>query len=321
VTVTGARDRLLAGLRTAHHLAAISPLRRIPGGWKLSNLVFRKLWTRDVIEIQGSKMIVDVDAPSPALRKTFQHYAMNLVHEETTTSLVRRIVRPGDVVLDIGANIGYFTLLFARLTGPTGHVYAFEPEPRNFSYLLRNVEMNGYSHASVFQRAVSNQAGSVTLFVCGYDSGHHTINQSGGIEVYRHGRSGDTIQVEVDTVVLDRWLSERTSKVDVVKLDVEGAEMLAIDGMRAALERNAGVKLIVEFFPMLLKEMGTKPEALIDVFLKDLGFDVFVIGHDYSMERSEEHMIRVSSADHVMSFIKDPADHLNLFVARHANPQ
>lgn len=82
-------------------------------------------------------MYVNVWEKDPSMRRTFRAYAANLVHEESTTELFKKIVRPGSIVADLGANIGYFTLLAARLAGKDGHVYAFEPEPRNYSYLVK----------------------------------------------------------------------------------------------------------------------------------------------------------------------------------------
>jgi hypothetical protein len=104
-------------------------LRRLPYAWDLSNMLFRLIWKNEkIIEIQGSKMYIDVNDPNLTMRKTFQAYGLNLIHEEATTALFKKIVKPGDVVLDLGANIGYFTLLAAKLVGDRGRVHAFEPE-------------------------------------------------------------------------------------------------------------------------------------------------------------------------------------------------
>src|SRR4030042_7144688 len=98
----------------------------------------------DIIEIQGSKMYVNVHEKDPSMRSTFRTYALNLIHEKATTELFKTMVKEGDVVLDMGANIGYFTILAARLVGKKGKVYSFEPEPRNYSYLKKNIELNKY---------------------------------------------------------------------------------------------------------------------------------------------------------------------------------
>ena len=106
--------------------------------------------TTNIIEVQGSKMYLNVHEPSPSLRRTFQAYALNLIHEEYTTKIFENIVKEGDIAIDCGANIGYFTLLFAKLVGKEGKVYAFEAEPRNYNLLARNIKLNGLRNLFIF---------------------------------------------------------------------------------------------------------------------------------------------------------------------------
>ncbi len=89
--------------------------------------------------------------------------AVQGVYEPAETQLVNDLVKPGQIVLDIGANIGYYSLIFLQLLGGEGHVYTFEPDPYSFELLSRNIAANEYSNASVFQVAVSNQEGQVQL--------------------------------------------------------------------------------------------------------------------------------------------------------------
>ena len=193
--------------RKLYGLLARSFLRRVPGIWRISNILFRGAWRGvHIIEVEGSKIWVDFNDPNPALRKTFQAYGLDLIHEERTTALFKRVVRRGDVVLDLGANIGYFTLLAARLVGESGRVYAFEPEPMNFEYLKKNIAVNGYKNVLAYQKGVSGASGTAKLFVCPYDSGHHTINQPNGIKKYRQKYSGEIREVEISIVALDDFL-------------------------------------------------------------------------------------------------------------------
>jgi FkbM family methyltransferase len=241
----------------------------------LSNAVFRLVWSGGhVIDVQGNKMYIDVNDPHPNMRKTFQTYGMNLVHEEETTALFKKIVQPEDVVLDLGANIGYFTILAAKLVGPTGKVYSFEPEPTNYQYLTKNIEPNGYTNAFAFQKAVSDKPGKTRLFACSYDSGHHTINQYDGINAYRRGRKSEMRSIEIDTVSIDDFLRGQTDRVDIIKMDVEGAEALALSGMKDTLRRNHTIKVFLEFFPLLMRKMGSSPEVYANSLLSDFGFSV-----------------------------------------------
>ena len=263
-------------------------------------------------------MYIDVNDPRENMRKTFQAYGMNLVHEEGTTALFKKIVRSGDVVLDLGANIGYFTILAAKLVGPTGKVFSFEPEPTNFLYLTKNIELNNYTNAFAFQRAVSDKQGKTRLFVCSYDSGHHTINQYDGIEAYRRGRQSTVQAIEIETVAVDDFLRGKTDRVDIIKMDVEGAEALALSGMKDTLRRNHTVKVFLEFFPLLMKKMGSSPGTYAESLLNDFGFLVYAIGHDYSMEGVSKDLVRIESVQQLMKLLEHEDDHLNLYLTREA---
>lgn len=309
--------------RDVYGLLAKSFLRRIPGMWRISNFLFRIVW-RDIrtIEIEGSKMWIDVNEPAPALRKTFQAYGLNLIHEEATTALFKKVVKPGNVVLDLGANMGYFTLLAARLVGESGKVFAFEPEPKNFNYLKRNIDLNGYSNVEAIQKAVSSKKGKTKLFICSYDSGHHTIEQCDGIEVYSQGKPFEKNWIEIDTVALDEFLEDKTEKVDTIKMDVEGAEALAVLGMRNILRNNKKIKLFIEYFPIFIEKMGSSPRELIESLIREFEFNIYVIGHDYSMEDYEKTShLRIGSYQELTGFLRNSFSHVNLYVTRESCPK
>ena len=109
------------------------------------------------VMVEGHKMFLDsVD--------TF-HLCTNGYHEPIETDLIKKHVKRGDVVLDLGANIGYFTLILPRLVGEEGKVFAFEPDPENFALLKKNVEINSYQNVVLVQKAVSNRNGKATLYL------------------------------------------------------------------------------------------------------------------------------------------------------------
>jgi FkbM family methyltransferase len=264
-------------------------------------------------------MFINIDDPDLRMRKTFQAYGMNLVHEEGTTALFKKVVKQGNVVVDLGANIGYFTLLAAKLVGENGKVFSFEPEPQNFNYLIRNIELNNYQNVFAYQKAIADKVGKTKLYICTYDSGHHTINQSEGIEAYRLGRAGETKEIEIDLVTLDSFLADKTDKVDIVKIDVEGAEALAIDGMREILKKNRDIKIFLEYFPLLINKMGSSPQQLIELLMIEFKFQLFTIGHDYSASHSHTDLIKIQTYGQLQGYIKEEADHINLYLSRDSN--
>ena len=286
---------------------------KIPGVKLIHDFLFRKLWSEgNIVNVQGSKFYVDVNHLDLSMRQTFQAYGGNKVHEKSTTKLFEKVIKKGNVVLDLGANIGYFTLLSARLVGPKGKVYAFEPEPRNFSFLKKNVELNNYTQVIVNQKAVGNKKGKVKLYICPYETGHHTINQFEGIENYTHKDKKITKKfVMVDLIVLDNFIKDK--KIDFIKMDVEGAELLALRGMAELLEKNKNIKLVIEFFPLLIESMNSSPKEFINTLIKKHKFKISIIPNDYSAGTIYE---LVNTYDDLMKVCLEKEGHVNLFLKR-----
>lgn len=294
--------------------------RRIPGIKNAYSFLFGLFYPYGrVIEVEGSRMYVDINHQSQSMRNTFRAYAANRIHEPTTTEIIKSIVKKGDVVLDLGANIGYFTLLTANLVGDEGRVYSFEPEPINFSYLTQNIELNNYNNVKAMQRAVSNKSGEkIKLYICSYESGHHTINQSKGIKDYgdrEHlGIEPDFIEIE-GVAIDDVYQKVIKSPVDFIKMDVEGAEMIALSGMERTIKESKNLKMVIEFFPLLIKDMGSSPEKFAKKLLQDYGFSVYVIGGEYS-SHTRGGLLKINSVDQLMELCNGKGDHLNLFLEK-----
>lgn len=320
------RSVLLSTFNRTSKLLSKIGIGKIPGVRKvyslLNGFMDALVWLgpgERIVEVQGSKMHVNVHDKDRSMRRTFRAYALRRVHEEATTELFKKVVKEGDVIVDLGANLGYFTLFAAKLAGKKGKVYSFEPEPRNYDYLVKNIELNGYDNIVAAQKAVSDKLGKVKLYICPYDSGHHTINQYGGIEAYKPDFVYDNAVldfVEVETIVLDDFFKGQA--IDVIKMDVEGAEMLALSGMDGIIRRSKNLKMFVEFFPLLIKEMGSSPEEFIRKLLEDYNFSIFIIGHDYSMRdfALNEEYLKINNVDELMSLCKGEMDHVNLFLKR-----
>ena len=142
-------------------------------------------------------------------------------YEPEQTRLFAETIRPGDTVLDVGANVGYYTLLSALLAGPSGAVWSFEPNPRNAGFLRRHAEINGLRQVRVEQAAVSDAAG-MARFDFGTGSGTGHLSSDGAIEVR--------------TLRLDDFCAANAIVPRAVKIDVEGAEAAVLDGFAATVE-------------------------------------------------------------------------------------
>lgn len=147
-------------------------------------------------------------------------------YEPATTDFLLRTLDEGDTFVDVGANIGYFSLLASSEVGDSGRVIAFEPDVQNFEILEKNVAGNGLNERiSLHQKALSDSSGVLTM-------NHHPTNKGMHSIVNEYDNSDSTVEIEAvkgDSILPDQ--------VDLIKIDVEGAEPYVIDGLSATINR------------------------------------------------------------------------------------
>lgn len=166
--------------------------------------------------------------------------------EPTETHWIARMLKPGDTFVDVGANVGYFTVLAGSVVGNAGRVYAFEPDPIAFSYLEKNVRLNGLENVTLIQKAASNERGTVQLYIAADNKGDHRIYQTD------EGRSA----IDVEAVSLDEYFAEVPGSLDFIKIDTQGAEGIILDGMPNILKAHPELKVALEFWPAGFAKMG-----------------------------------------------------------------
>ena len=179
------------------------------------------------------------------------------VYEPESTKLVIEEIQRGNTVFDVGAHIGYYTLLFAKLVGPQGKVVAFEPHPKTFEILAGNVTRNSYQNVALERVGLSNQTGTAKLYLHESSSGDHSLRNL-----------GEASAIEIETRRADEF---NYSIPDFVKIDVEGAELLVLQGMKELLSRNPKVRLLIEYQPLHQEQMVGSERTLLD-FLEENGF-------------------------------------------------
>ena len=155
------------------------------------------------------------------------------------SAVIRQIVRPGDQVLDIGANIGIVTLYLAKLVGPQGAVHSFEPNPKIASLLSRSVERNGMTQVHVHPHALGAEESTLSLSIPGHNAGQATLKKT------RTNDTWNNIEVKV------RTLSQLAEEIDVgnvrlLKMDVEGFELEVIRGASSWLSAHPPDAMIFE---------------------------------------------------------------------------
>lgn len=205
-------------------------------------------------------------------------------YEPMTKSLFQRLLPPGAMLVDVGANVGYFTVLGALLVGPRGKVLAFEPEPRNHDVLAANVAANALTQVSLRREACSDRPGRHFLAVNRVESGWHRLARA-------DGATGPHRKVPVDLTTVDLALADVDRPVDVVKIDVEGHESSVIAGMTATLEANPDVTVILEHSPAQARLCGLDPDASV-TRLWDAG-----LSHTYIVREKSMRLDRVASGD------------------------
>jgi FkbM family methyltransferase len=192
------------------------------------------------------------------------------VYEPDVSATLREVLTEGATFVDAGANIGWFSLLAASLVGPAGKVLAIEPNPRNVALLRRSAEANGFANIEAVTVALADEPGAVALETDG----------SNGRVIKVDGPPDTPVPASfvVATWPLDTVLSRAgVKRVDVMKIDVEGAEPLVLRGATEMLERDRPV-LISEFFPLALDSSPWGSARGYLQALRELGYRLSVIG-------------------------------------------
>lgn len=186
-------------------------------------------------------------------------------HEPVMRRLFLESLAPGARVIDLGANIGEYTILAGRAVGPTGHVWAFEPNPEALRFLADNVQANGIRGQTTIVAAAATDAPGTPLLhrpaACSLSASLHVV-------------PGDGDSITIQALRVDQVVTPGC--VDVVKIDVEGGELRALEGMRQLLTRSSPVIAFIEANPYFLSAANTSPMALV-ALLEQLGFEVLII--------------------------------------------
>lgn len=178
------------------------------------------------------------------------------VWEPQETQFLLDTLRPGDVFVDVGANIGYFSLLASRLVGVTGAVLAFEPEAANYSLLEANCHRNHCDNTRCFRAALGEENTSGTLYLNELNRGDHSLYPA---EIDRTGQ-------DISIVNGSRLISATHPRVNCIKIDTQGAECDVVRGLLELIVASApDLIMIIEFSPMHLKNAGTSGRTLLEL--------------------------------------------------------
>lgn len=204
------------------------------------------------------------------------HYNNRACYEAEMVWVMIRALKEGDVAVDVGANLGYFSLLMSRLVGDNGRVFSFEPVKENLDGLLRNVNLNKITNMNIIPKPLWRVHGEVTFHVnmddpsgsCLWDPGLWFENQ----------KSRDTPRpMVVNAVTLDGTLPDG---VKLLKMDTEGADQMILEGGANMLSQHPPY-ILVELNPFGLRQYGQDAETFRE-FMRGYGYSLFLIsGEDH----------------------------------------
>ena len=184
------------------------------------------------------------------------------VWQRPLTVFIDSILKPGDVFVDVGANIGYFSIVAASAVGPKGRVHSFEPDPKNFELLGLNRRLNGLDHIVCHRLALADQPRKTLLYRSTVNRGSHSLRPGPDL----------TDGIEVSVTTLGRALHRETTPIRLIKIDVQGTDLWVLKGVGRLLDgRSAKPMIVLEFSP---KDNNALDRGL--TFFRD-----FVTQHDY----------------------------------------
>jgi FkbM family methyltransferase len=199
-----------------------------------------------------------------------------LIHgewEPEETELVKKLIKPGDVFVDVGANLGYYTLLAVR--AGASHAYAFEAQPSTYELLGKNVIINWMTKFITYENlAVYSHTTDLDFFVRERYPGNSSVGFTAPEQLEKWFDT--TTPTKVHAVSLDEYFADKPGKIDLIKVDVEGAEPAAFEGARHTLARNRDVKILCEWSPDQMATARQDPAHLVELWAEQ-GFRAHVL--------------------------------------------
>lgn len=194
-------------------------------------------------------------------------------YEPPTTYYVKKLVmQPGYNFVDVGADYGYYSLLVAKLSRDQAHIYAFEPSINRYDqYLIPNIQRNGYHNIHTYKLALSDNERPAAFYL-----------ESGSLYNIKDEKQLQTVQCNL----LDNIIPKAV-KIDLVKIDIEGAEINALLGMERVITDSKNIKLIIEIHPRVQAKSGHSVRDVCD-YLFARGFSVYCIQYDGSISKFKD---------------------------------
>ena len=190
----------------------------------------------------------------------------NKIHEENVIDVLAKYLKSSKCFVDVGAHIGYYTFLASKLMS-SGNVFSFEMDEINYRLLEKNFKLNKSKNAHIYNLAISDSTGVINYARNSGQPDPTLSSEEKSLDI----KNGESVSIK--TVSLDDFFKNIDPKPDIIKIDVEGAEMQVLKGMKQLLKKE-DIKIFLEVHPERLSEFGLSVKKVIS-FLMDRGYNVF----------------------------------------------
>lgn len=184
------------------------------------------------------------------------------IYERQETALIKRLLKPDDIFVDVGAHIGYYTVVAAEIL-TRGEAIAYEPEVNNFELLEKNTE--DYNNIKTLPVAIGSESGVRKLYVSEKNTGDHRLYATPNDERYANG---------IQIISLDDSLLPIINRINFLKIDTQGFEIEVLMGGKGIIKNSPNINILIEYSPALLRLAGHSPGELIGMLI-DMGFHIY----------------------------------------------
>ena len=240
------------------------------------------------------QMRFDLDRSRPTEGVILSYLEGGRLYEPEIADVFNRAIQPGDTVFDVGANVGIFTILAARLVGPAGCVVGFEPAADNLERFAANLALNDLKNVIVVDQPASDRIGPVTFYLNSDNDGGHSLWDPGKHPMHPRSRANFRPIVMTTTTIDTEVARLSLAPPRLIKIDTEGAEHLVLAGATELLREYEIPYIIAELNEIALTQMGSS-QAELRGFMAGLGYDTFVLYQDGSLPKLVPRGTRIES--------------------------
>lgn len=205
-------------------------------------------------------------------------------YEPELFRLILRVLREGDTFMDIGAHVGFFSVLAGHKVGPTGKVISVEPMAENQQVLDEHIKLNEFSHAHVFKGVISETDGTHDIYFNADNDGGHAFWDPGLHAQGEKSRINPEIRTVPSKKLTTLFNEQSIERAKLVKIDTEGAEVSILQGSPEILSQNRVDLMVCEMNGFALKNLGYTPEDLYEC-ARSAGYEVYLMNDDGSLPR------------------------------------